>query len=66
MIDMKSIILFTLLWVSVLPTWVKFILTIALVLDHSKQSRLFKITIYKIDNDYVSRYNYKANLFKQH
>ena len=33
MIDMKSIILFTLLWVSVLPTWVKFILTIALVLE---------------------------------
>mgnify|MGYP006982748629 CR=1 FL=1 len=34
--------------------------------SHSKQSRLFKITIYKTDNDYVSRYNYKANLFKQH
>lgn len=32
----------------------------------TRQSRLFKMTIYKIDNDYVSRYNYKANLFKQH
>ena len=35
-------------------------------ISHSKQSRLFRITIYKTDNDYVSRYNYKANLFKQH
>jgi len=33
MIDMKSIILFTLLWVSALPTWVKFILTTAWVLE---------------------------------
>jgi hypothetical protein len=34
MIDMKSIILFTLLWVSALPLWIKFLFTVAWTLEH--------------------------------
>ena len=33
MIDMKNIILFTLLWVSALPLWIKFLFTTAWVLE---------------------------------
>lgn len=34
MIDMKSIILFTLLWTAPIPNWIKFILTIAWTLEY--------------------------------